>query len=71
MSRSEGDLRETDDFAVNEGPVSPSYYYRSHSDSDDSGVRVSMASDDSSLVLKCKVNIFIIAGIYMMVGIIR
>lgn len=56
MSRSEGDLRDSEDFAVNEGPVSPSYYHRSHSDSDDSGVRVSMASDDSNLVLKCKVS---------------
>lgn len=54
MSRSEGDLRDSEDFAVNEGSVSPSYYHRSHSDSDDSGVRVSMASDDSNLVLKCK-----------------
>lgn len=54
LSRSEGDLSES--FNTATSSPGPSYYYRSHSGSDDSGVRVSMASDDSNLVMKCKVS---------------
>lgn len=56
FSRSEGDLRESDNSVscITESPSSP-VHLRSQSGSEDSGVRVSMASDDSSLVIKCKV----------------
>lgn len=56
-SRSDGDLRESENSTSipADSPSSP-VYYRSHSGSEDSGVRVSMASDDSTLVVKCKVS---------------
>lgn len=57
FSRSDGDLRESENSTSipADSPSSP-VYYRSHSGSEDSGVRVSMASDDSTLVVKCKVS---------------
>lgn len=56
FSRSEGDLRDEKSLNdISESPTSPTHL-RSQSGSEDSGVRVSMASDDSTLILKCKVS---------------